>query len=126
MFDFEEDLDERRPGRDRALDQRFRQRIFDVLLQGAAQWTGSVAAVGQSLVQNPLLRFVGHGYGDRTLREILVQLADHEFENLDQVGFAERHEEDDLVHAVQEFGIEGALDFALDQIFDFLGNHLVF
>src|SRR5208282_1549548 len=126
LVGFEEDLDERRPGSDRALDQGFRQRIFDVLLQGAAQRTRSVAAVGQRLVQNPLLRFVGHGYGDRALGEILVQLADHEFENLDQVGFAERHEQDDLIHAVQEFRIEGALDLALHQVFDLLGNHLVF
>ncbi len=31
-----EDLDERQPGVDRALDQRLRQRIFNALLQGPA------------------------------------------------------------------------------------------
>ena len=36
LVGLEEDLDERRPCGDRALDQGFRQRIFDVLLQGAA------------------------------------------------------------------------------------------
>src|SRR5712692_11956502 len=87
-----EDLDERRPGGDGALDQLLRQRIFDVLLQGTPQRTRAVAAVGQRLVQNPLLRLVGHGHRDRALRQILVQLVDHEFEDLDQVAFVQRVE----------------------------------
>src|SRR5208282_1373319 len=70
--------------------------------------------------------FVGHGHRDRTLGEILIQLTDHEFQNLDQILFAERHEQDDFIHTVQEFRIESALDLALHQVFDLLGNHLVF
>src|SRR5882672_8108555 len=123
---FEEDLDERRPGSDRALDQRFRERVFDVLLQRTPQRTRSVTAVCQRLVQDPLLRFVGYRDGDRALRQVLVQLIDHQFENLDQVGFAERHEQDDLVHTVQELGVEGALDLALHQVLDLLGDHVIF
>src|SRR6202011_895814 len=49
-----------------------------------------------------------------------------EFENLDQVGFAERHEQDDFIYAIQELRIERALDLAPHQVFDFFRNHLVF
>jgi len=41
----EEDLDERRPRGDCALDQRLRQRIFDVLLQGTPQRTRAVRSL---------------------------------------------------------------------------------
>jgi hypothetical protein len=38
-----------------------------------AQGTRSVAAVGECLVEDPLLRLVRHGHGDRLLRQVLVQ-----------------------------------------------------
>src|ERR1700681_2615364 len=60
----EEDLDERRPRGDGALDQRLRQRIFDVLLQGTPQRTRAVAAIAECLIEDPLLGLVGYGYGD--------------------------------------------------------------
>src|ERR1700675_678753 len=60
----EEDLDERRPRGDGALDQRLRQRIFDVLLQGTPQRTRAVAAIAVCLTEDPLLGLVGYGHGD--------------------------------------------------------------
>src|ERR1700687_2561117 len=60
----EEDLDERRPRGDGALDQRLRQRIFDVLLQGTPQRTRAVAAIAECLTEDPLLGRAGYGHGD--------------------------------------------------------------
>ena len=60
----DEDLDERRPRVDGALDQRLRQRIFDVLLQGTPQRTRAVAAIAECLTEDPLLGLVGYGHGD--------------------------------------------------------------
>ena len=56
---FEEDLDEGGAGGDGALDQRLRQRVFDVFLQSAPQRARAVAAVGERLVEDPLLGVVG-------------------------------------------------------------------
>src|SRR5579863_9881482 len=64
---FEEDLNERGARGNRALDQRLRQRVFDVLLQCASQRTSSVAAVGQSLAEDPLLCVVRNRDRDRLL-----------------------------------------------------------
>src|ERR1700693_5564518 len=99
---FEEDLDEGGARGDGALDQRLRQRVFDVLLQGAAERARAVAAIGQSLVEDPLLGIVGNRDRDRFLRQVLVELRDHEFENLDQVRLAQSQEQDDLIQSVQE------------------------
>src|ERR1700730_5711269 len=60
----EEDLDERRPRGDGALDQRLRTRILDVLLQGTPQRTRAVAAIAECLTEDPLLGLVGYGHGD--------------------------------------------------------------
>ena len=99
---FEEDLDEGGAGGDGALDQRLRQRVFDVFLQGAAERARAVAAIGEGLVEDPLLGVVGYRDGDRLLRQVLVKLRDHEFENLDQVGFAQSQEQDDFIQAVEQ------------------------
>ena len=50
----EVDFEFRRAGQ-RALDDRFRQRIFDVLLQRAAQRTGAVGAVARSSPERSVL-----------------------------------------------------------------------
>src|SRR5215469_13506934 len=54
---FEEDFDERRARGNRALDHGLGQRILDVALQCAAQGSGTVAAIPESLVEHPLLGF---------------------------------------------------------------------
>ena len=53
----EVDFEFRRP-RQRALNQRFRERIFDVLLQRAAQRTRAVTAVGAGLLEDVLRSFL--------------------------------------------------------------------
>src|ERR1700677_4679211 len=60
----EEDLDESRPRGNEALDQRFRQGIFDVLLQGTPQRTRAIAAIAECLIEDPLLGLGGYGHGD--------------------------------------------------------------
>src|SRR5579872_3003314 len=118
----QEDLNERRPGANGALDQRLRERILNVLLQGPAQRTRAIAAVHQRLLQNPLLGLVGHGNRDGLLRQVLVQLADHELQNLDQVYFVQRLEQNHFIQAVEELGVEGALHLVLHQVLDLAGN----
>src|ERR1019366_5097485 len=121
---FEEDLDEGGARGDGALDQRLRQRVFDVLLQGAAQRARTVAAVGEGLVENPLLGIVRNRDRDGFLRQVLVELRDYELENLDQVALAQRQEQDDFVEAVEELRVEGAFDFALHQFFHLVRDHV--
>ena len=60
----EKDLDESRPHGNIALDQRLRQRIFDVLLQGTPQRSRAVAAIAECLTEDLLLGLVGYGHGD--------------------------------------------------------------
>src|ERR1700721_1292889 len=122
---FEEDLDKRRPRGDRSLNQRLRQRVFNVFLQRSTQWPSAVGAVRQSLVEDPLLGLIRHRNGDRLLRQVLIELGDHELENLDKIRFAQSQEQNDLVQPVQEFRIEGALDFALHQFLN-LARNLIF
>src|SRR5579862_6867669 len=121
---FEEDFNERGAGSDRALDQRLGQRIFDVLLQCTAQRTRPVAAIGQSLVKDPLLGFVRNCDRDRFLRQVRIELRDHEFQNLDQIRLVQSHEDDDFIETVKELGIESALDFILYEFFNLVGNRI--
>ncbi len=107
------------------LNQRFRERVFDVLLQGPAQRTRSVGAICHRLTEDPLLGFVGNRDGNRFLGEVRVELRDHKLQNLDQVGLAQSLEQNDLVQAVEEFGIESSLYFALHQLLDLAGHHVV-
>src|SRR5207244_3483354 len=126
LIAFEENLDERRARGDRALDQGLRKRIFNVFLERPAQRARAVAAVGERLVEYPLLSFVGYGHGNRLLRQIRVQLRDHKLQYLDQVDLAERAEDDDFVQPVQELRIKRSLYFVLHQILDLFGDHFFF
>ena len=54
----------------------------------------------------------------------MVQLADHELKNLNEIVLAERIKNDHFVKAVQELGIESALDFVSHQVFDLIGDHV--
>ena len=121
----EVDLEEGRAGGDLAGDQRFGERVLDVALQGAAQGTRAVAAVDEGLLENPLLGFLGDRDGDGLLRQVRVELLHQQLDDLDQVGVVERLEEDDLVEAVEELGVEGLLDFVLDQLLDLLADQVV-
>ena len=54
--------------------ERFRQRVFDITLQGATQRPRTVAAITKRLVENPLLGFLGDRDRDRLLRQVGIQL----------------------------------------------------
>ncbi len=71
-----------------ALDERLRQRVFDVLLQRATQRTRAVAAIDHRLVEDPLAGVLGHGDRDGALRQVLVQLVHHQLDDLDEVGLS--------------------------------------
>ena len=76
------------------------------------------------MIQDPLFGFVRDRDRDRFLRQILIQLRDHELENLDQIVLAQSVEQNYLVQPVQELGIESALDLVPDQILDLFRNHV--
>src|SRR5581483_1478069 len=120
----EKNLDEGRAHGDRALDQRFRERVLDVLLQGPAQRASAVAAVGERLIQDPLLGFVRDRDRNRLLRQVRVELRNHELKNLDEVVFGQRVEDDDFIQPVQELGVERALHFVLDQFLDLVRDRI--
>src|SRR5579862_6625832 len=115
---FEENLDERWPRGDGSLNQRFRERIFDVLLQSPAQRPRTVGAIGQRLVENPLLGFIRDRDSDRFLRQVRIKLRDHKLQNLDKVSLAQRQEQDDFIQTVEKFRVEGAFYLAFHQFLD--------
>src|SRR6185312_11072783 len=121
---FEVNLDERRTRRDGALDQRLRQGVLNISLQGPAQRTRTIAAVGKRLVQNPLLRFLIHRDGDVPLCEIGIELSNQQFQNLDEVRIRQSVKDDYFVQTVQELWIEGPLDFRLHHVLNLLRNKL--
>src|ERR1017187_780964 len=102
-----------------ALDQRFRERIFDVLLQRATQRARAIAAVAASLLedvpggfrQQVELHLLGH--------QVLVHLLDHQGDDLDQVGVGEGAEQNYFVEAVEEFGVERLLYLGAHHVLDF-------
>src|ERR1700728_1225332 len=108
---------------DVAGDEGFGERVFDVALESAAERTGSIAAVDQGFLEDPLLRLFSDGDGDGLLREVRIELLNEQLENLDQIGIRQGLEEDDLVDTVEELRVEGALDLVLHQVFDFLHDH---
>src|ERR1700680_1193572 len=124
LIGLQKDLNESWTRRDRALDQCLRQWVFNILLQGSTQRTRTVGAIGKRLVENPLLGLIRDGNRDRLLCQVLIQLRDHKLENLDQVVLAQGAEQDDFVQPVQELRIEGAFDFALDQLLDLSRDHV--
>src|SRR5271154_6174076 len=91
------------------LNQSFRQRIFDILLKRAPQWACAVTAICASLLENPLARFRRECDLHLAVNQRLVDLADEQIDDADQVGVAQRIEYDHFVEPVQELGIEDFL-----------------
>src|ERR1019366_8120115 len=118
-------LDEGGPLREGALDERLRQRVLDVLLQRPAERTRTIAEVHNRLVEDPLAGLFRHRDRDGALRQVLVQLLHHQFHDLDQVGLAERVEDNDLVETVEKLGVEGALHLAPHHVLDFGRGRLI-
>src|SRR5205823_477109 len=110
-----------RPGQV-ALDQGFRQRILDILLQRAAQRTGAVAAVCTGFFKDVLGSVVGQPNFDLLRRQVLVDLDYQQVDDLDKIFVRQGGEQDHVVQAVQKFGIEGALYFASHHVLDLPRN----
>src|SRR5262249_40207702 len=107
---------------ERALNQSLAERILDILLQRASQWTSPVATVTAGLLEDVLRGIRMQTDFDILRREILVDLIDQKIDDLDQVVIRERREQNRLVETVQKLGIEGFLDLAHHLIFDFRGH----
>src|SRR5207247_416659 len=84
------------------------QRIFDVTLDGAAQRTRAVRAVLAGDLDNPVDDFGRQGDLELPVGQVLVQLVDQQLHDPPQVVVGERLEDDDLVDAVDELGVERA------------------
>ena len=56
------------------------------------------------------------------LRQVLVQLLDHQLHNLNQVGFRQSVEDNHFIETVEEFGVEGALHLVLHHVLDLGGD----
>ncbi len=57
--------------------------------------------------------------------EVGVHLLHQQLHDLHEVGVGERGEDDDLVEAVEELRVEGALDLALDQLLHLVEDHVL-
>src|SRR4029077_3739532 len=103
------------------LNQRFRQRIFDVLLQCPPQWPSAITAVRASLLEDPLARFRRHNNLHLTVNQSVIDLANQQINDAEQVFVAQWVEENYLVQTIQELRIEHALHFAEHQVVEALG-----
>src|SRR5437870_9219862 len=92
-----------------SLDQCFRQRIFHVPLQCPSQRPRPVAAIAAGLVENPLTRFRSQDNLHLSMYQGVVDLANEEVDDAQEIVIAERIEENDLIETIQKFGIEYAL-----------------
>src|SRR5437868_6560326 len=93
-------------------DELFRERIFDVALNGAAQRSSAVRAILAGHFDNPIDDFRGERDAQLSIDQVGVELRDEQPHDLPQVLVAERLEHDDLVDAVDELRVERALDLS--------------
>ena len=84
------------------LNQSFRERVFDVLLQGAAQRAGAVRAIGAGLFHDPALCFLRQPHFQAVPRHGLVYLVDLELNDFEQFFIAQFIENNDLVKPIDK------------------------
>ena len=60
-----------------SLDERFRQWIFDITLNRAAQRPGAVILVTAGFIENPLFCVIGDSDLEPFVGEVFVELGDH-------------------------------------------------
>jgi hypothetical protein len=101
-----------------ALNQRLRQRIFDVLLQRAAQRTRAIAAVARRSSRGCTWRFRRQADLHLLGHQVHVHLLHHQVDDLDQVVVGERAEQNHFVQAIEEFRIERLLHLGAHHVFD--------
>src|SRR5687768_6272838 len=95
-----------------AADELFRQWILNVTLNRAAQRPRAVRAVLAGHLDDPVDDLGGERNLQLAVDQVGVELGDEQAHDPPQVVVGERLEDDDLVDAVDELGIEGPLDLA--------------
>ena len=91
--------------------------IFDVLLDGAAHWAGSVGRV-VTLLHEELNGAGIQADVDVPFFEAGDDFADFEIDDLSELGFLQHAEDDEVVEAVEELGLEVFLSSLGDLLFD--------
>ena len=95
-----------------ALNESFRQWVFDVLLQRAPERPRAIISIAAGFLENPLARFRRQRNLHLAMHQRLVDLADEQIDNPQQVVIRERIEQNHFVQSIQEFGIENSLHLA--------------
>src|SRR5262249_530821 len=95
-----------------AADQFFRQRILDIALDPPPERPPAVRTVFTSCFDNPVHHFRRQHDAQLAVDQVVVELIDQQAHDAPQVVVSQRLEDDDLVDAVDELGVEGALHFA--------------
>src|SRR6185295_1690808 len=93
-------------------DEFLGQRVLDVPLDRPAERTRAVRAVLARDLDDPVDDFGGQGDAELPVHEVVVELSDQERHDAPQVLVAQRLEDDDLVDAVDELGVERPLHLA--------------
>src|SRR5437762_1940446 len=103
-------------------DELLGERILDVTLNGAAQRARPVRAVLARDFDNPVHHFRRERDPQLAIDEVLVELRDQQRHDQPQVVVGQRLEDDDLVDAVDELGVERPFDFAEHHLVHALRN----
>jgi hypothetical protein len=91
--------------------QRFRQRIFDVLLQCPPQRPRAIIAVPARFLEDPLACFRRQYDLYLAVDQSVVDLADQQINDAEQFLFTQRVEQNNFIQAVQKFRIKHAFHF---------------
>ena len=93
-------------------DELLGQRILDIALNRAAEGPRAVRPVLARLLDDPVDDLGRELEPDLAVDEVVVQLLDEQVGDRPEVVVRERLEDDDLVDAVDELGVEGLADLA--------------
>ena len=91
------------------VEQSFRERILDQVLDEPAQWPRAIGMIVAALAQE-ILRFVIDHERDLLLGELLADAFSLKFDDLADLLLRQRMEDDRRVDPVQELGSEGLLE----------------
>src|SRR5262245_9858072 len=101
-----------------ASDEFFGQRILDIPLNRPAQRPRPVRTVLAGDLDNPVHHLWRKHDAELAIDEVVVELGDEQPHDSPQVVVGQRLEDDDLVDAVDELGVERALDLTQDHLRD--------
>src|ERR1700723_2657572 len=109
-----------------ALNESFRQWVFDVFLQRAPERPRAIISIAASFLENPLARFRCQSDLHLAMHQRLVNLADEQIDNPQQVVIRERIEQNHFVQPVQELRVEDSLHLAHHHVvLAFRSSHVV-